>query len=227
MRSERILVPNAIYVVVTRSVNEFPRYLVAPEKRIPAHFNAMCVVNQPLEDGISERRIADLVMQARDWQLRGQDSRAHLMAAFADPTEVAALRLRKWRHDPIIDHQHVEAAESVPPTSQAAISMSDRQVAEQRLKKSLFLRFCASAETLLKIQTKLPQTRARSSPTVVPLCRGGAPPGIFRRTSTWRYDRRQAATHTASLNMNRVVKVTVFSENERATSEPARITGPV
>ena len=57
---------------------------------IPAHFNAMCVVNQPLEDGISERRIADRVMQARDSQLRGQDSRAHLIAVFADPPEVAA-----------------------------------------------------------------------------------------------------------------------------------------
>jgi hypothetical protein len=41
----------------------------------PTHLDAMGIVNQPVEDTISQRGIADLLVPARDWEFRGQDRR--------------------------------------------------------------------------------------------------------------------------------------------------------
>jgi hypothetical protein len=40
----------------------------------------MSIVNQPVQDAIRQRRIADLFMPARDRQLRGKGRRTHLVA---------------------------------------------------------------------------------------------------------------------------------------------------
>jgi hypothetical protein len=41
----------------------------------------MGVVDQSVEDAIGQRRFADLLVPAGDWQLRSEDGRAHLVAA--------------------------------------------------------------------------------------------------------------------------------------------------
>jgi hypothetical protein len=59
--------------------------------RVATHLNTVSVVNQPVEDAISERGIADLFVPARDRKLRGKDRGAHLVTIIADLPEVAAL----------------------------------------------------------------------------------------------------------------------------------------
>lgn len=61
--------------------------------RITTHLDAMSIVDQPVEDAIGQRRVADLFMPPRNRQLRGQDRGAHLVAVFADLPDVAALGL--------------------------------------------------------------------------------------------------------------------------------------
>ena len=100
--------------------------------RIAAHLNAMSVVNQPVEDAVGQRRIADLFVPARDRQLRSEDRRAHLVAVLADLPEVAALGFRQRSHGPVIDHQDIDAAESGQQTAQATIGARHREIAEQR-----------------------------------------------------------------------------------------------
>jgi hypothetical protein len=60
---------------------------------IPAHLDAMGVVDQAVEDAVGQRGIADLFVPARDRQLRGQNRGSHLVAILTDLPEVAALRL--------------------------------------------------------------------------------------------------------------------------------------
>jgi hypothetical protein len=57
--------------------------------RVAAHFEAMGVVNQPVEDAVSGRGIADLLVPSHDRQLGGEDGRASLIAVLADLPEVA------------------------------------------------------------------------------------------------------------------------------------------
>ena len=73
--------------------------------RIATHFDAMRVVDEPVEDAIGQRRIADLFVPACDGQLRGEDHRSRLITVFADLPEVPALGLTQWSHDPVIDYQ--------------------------------------------------------------------------------------------------------------------------
>ena len=51
----------------------------------------MGVVHEPVEDAVSQRGIAYLLVPPRDRQLRGQDRLAHLVTVLADLPEVAAL----------------------------------------------------------------------------------------------------------------------------------------
>ena len=65
-------------------------------------------------------------------QLRGQDCRAGLIAILADLPAVAALGFRQRSHGPVVDHQHVDAAEPNQQTAQTAVGARQRQIAEQR-----------------------------------------------------------------------------------------------
>jgi len=58
----------------------------------------MSVVDQAVEDAVCSGGIADLLVPARDWQLRGQDCGTHLVAILADLPEVALLGLRESDH---------------------------------------------------------------------------------------------------------------------------------
>src|SRR6266849_9808744 len=51
---------------------------------IPAHVDAMSVMNQAIEDAVGGRGIADLLVPARDRKLRGENGRASLITILAD-----------------------------------------------------------------------------------------------------------------------------------------------
>ena len=52
--------------------------------RLAAHFDAVGVMNQPVEDAVGQSGITNLFVPARDRQLRGQDRGAHLVTIFGD-----------------------------------------------------------------------------------------------------------------------------------------------
>jgi len=55
---------------------------------VAPHLDPMRVVNQSVQDAVSQRGIADLLVPARDRQLRGEDRRTHLVAVLADLPKV-------------------------------------------------------------------------------------------------------------------------------------------
>ena len=100
--------------------------------RIAAHLDAMGVMDQAVEDAVGGGGIPDLLMPAGYRKLRGQNRRARLVAILADLPEVAALSFGQRCHGPVIDHQHVDAAELDEKITQTPIGPRDRQIAEQR-----------------------------------------------------------------------------------------------
>src|SRR4051794_27928625 len=60
--------------------------------RVAPHLDAVCVVNQPVENAVGHSRIADLFVPAGYWQLRRENQRADLVTVLADLPEVATLR---------------------------------------------------------------------------------------------------------------------------------------
>ena len=99
--------------------------------RFAIEFDAVSVVHQAVENGIGDRRIANLRVPGCDRELAGEQHRARLVAGVTDLEEVPALRFRQWRHGPIIDGQHVHMAELVEMFRMAAVSARRGQVAKQ------------------------------------------------------------------------------------------------
>ena len=89
--------------------------------RVAAHVDAMGIVNQPVEDTVRSGRIADLFVPARHRQLGSEDGRARLVAILTDLPEVTPLGFGQRSHGPVVDHQHIDAAESREHTAQTAI----------------------------------------------------------------------------------------------------------
>jgi hypothetical protein len=54
---------------------------------------------------VNQRRIADLLMPAGNWQLRSQNRGPHPVTVLGDLPEVAALGFTQRCHGPIVDHQ--------------------------------------------------------------------------------------------------------------------------
>ena len=88
--------------------------------RVAAHFDAVGIVNQPVEDTVSQRRIADLLvpgetgscevrMVERAWQRSSQISQKSRRSG-SDSGAMA----------PVVDYQNIDAAEARQQTAQAA-----------------------------------------------------------------------------------------------------------
>jgi hypothetical protein len=58
---------------------------------ITSHLNPVGVVDQPVENAVGERGIADLLVPTGNWQPRSQDGRVHLITVFADLPEITTL----------------------------------------------------------------------------------------------------------------------------------------
>ncbi len=110
-------------------------------------------MDQPVEDAVGKRGIADLLAPVRHGELRSQDRRAHLLAILADLPEVAALGFCQRGHGRIVDYQHIDSAEPVQNAPQAAVGSCYRQVPEQRLGASVERRVTIAA-CLLRQSTR-------------------------------------------------------------------------
>src|SRR6185312_6370557 len=117
----------------------------------------MGVVNQPVEDAVGQRRIADLFMPAGYGQLRSENQRTDLIAVLANLPEVPTLWFGQRRHGPVVDHEHVDPAQSCEKMPKASVGARQRQIAEQRSRPRVerrvsvaarFLRQSAGDETL-------------------------------------------------------------------------------
>ena len=80
--------------------------------RIAVQLDAVGVVNESVKDAVGQGGIADLFVPFGHGQLRGEDGGARLIAVFGDFPEVAAFAFVHGSHSPVVDDQHIDAAES-------------------------------------------------------------------------------------------------------------------
>ena len=103
---ENIPINNPSLVVFLR------RWITFFAHGLSAHFDAVGIVHQAVEDAVGDGGIADLLVPARDRQLGGEDGGASLVAVLADLPDFASLRFTQWRHRPVIDDQNIDAGQS-------------------------------------------------------------------------------------------------------------------
>jgi hypothetical protein len=78
-------------------------------------------MNQAVEDTVGDGGVADLLVPARDRQLRSEDGGASLVAILADLPNFATLAFIQRSHGPVIDNQNIDASQSCQEVAQAAV----------------------------------------------------------------------------------------------------------
>jgi hypothetical protein len=76
-------------------------------------FDAVRVVNEPVEDAIGHSGITDLIVPLSDGNLAGKNGGTRGIAVIADFQKVAAFRVCQWSHRPIINKQNVDTSDAV------------------------------------------------------------------------------------------------------------------
>jgi len=84
-------------------------------------------MDEPVEDSISQGRVADSLMPVRDRQLTGDDSRADIVAVFKYFEEVMPALVIEWLKPPVIDDEELGSGQSGEDSSIAAIDSGDAQ----------------------------------------------------------------------------------------------------
>src|SRR6202008_3018785 len=100
-------------------------------RRVPLQFDLVGVMNQPIQNTVGQRGVADLFMPSLNRDLAGEDGGPQLVAIFANFQEIAAFSVRQGSIGPIVDDQHVDLGQTTQEAAQAAIGAGQCQITEQ------------------------------------------------------------------------------------------------
>lgn len=88
-------------------------------------------MNEAVEDGVGEGRIADDLAPLLDRNLAGDDRRSALMAVLQDFEEIALFGLCERRQTPVVQDQELDARETFEQAAIAAVAASKCERLEQ------------------------------------------------------------------------------------------------
>ena len=91
----------------------------------------MCVVHEPVQDGVGDGGIGDHLMPALDRELAGHDGAAASMSIVDDLEEVAALIRCQVGEAPVIEDQQLDARDGLEQACKPAVTACQRQGIEQ------------------------------------------------------------------------------------------------
>ncbi len=93
-------------------------------------FDPVRVVDDPIQDGIGQRRIADDLVPAVDRHLAGDDQRAGVVAVLDDFQQIALLLGQQRLGPPIVQDQQLHAAQRPHHPGVTAVTARQRQIGE-------------------------------------------------------------------------------------------------
>jgi len=108
----------------------------------------MCTVDKTIQDGVGERRIADVVMPVVDGQLTGHDAGSVAGTIVEEFEEIVALSWSDGRDGKIVDDQHIDLRDRGESLGEAAIGMAKVELLEEARCPDIPCRqaWCASAQ---------------------------------------------------------------------------------
>ena len=88
-------------------------------------------MNEAIEDGVGQRRIADHVIPVIDGHLAGDDGRPLLVAVLDDFHEIAPLLVVELLWPPVVEDEQVGSGERLEDLRVAAVAAREREGGEQ------------------------------------------------------------------------------------------------
>ena len=96
-----------------------------------SHGEPVGVVDEAVQDGVGERRVADGVAPLVDGELAGDDRRGALVAIFEDFEQVALLGFGEDRQPPVVEDQELDAGEGFEQAGVSAVAAGERERLEE------------------------------------------------------------------------------------------------
>lgn len=88
-------------------------------------------MDEPIEDGVAKRGVADELVPVVDRHLAGDERGAPSAAIFDHFEQITALAIAEWSQAPIIEDEQVGLRELLEQASVRAIAPRRRQLAEE------------------------------------------------------------------------------------------------
>src|ERR1700733_3179124 len=98
---------------------------------LAGQFDAIGVMNDAVEDGVSERGYPDQIVPAVDGNLAGDDERAFVVAILDDFQQIARLIGRERFGSPVVQDEQLDARQGPQEPGVARIPMGDGQIGEE------------------------------------------------------------------------------------------------
>ena len=105
---------------------------------VAGEVDAVCIVDEAIEDGVRVGRIADQLMPSVDRNLAGDDGRASAVAFFEDFEKVVAGGGVERLEAPVVEDQELHAGEGAQQTGIATVAAGEREVGEEDLDTSVY-----------------------------------------------------------------------------------------
>src|SRR6202451_2030919 len=98
---------------------------------LASQFDAIGVMNDAVEDGVSERGYPDQIVPAVDGNLAGDDERALVVAILDDFEQVARLFGGERLRPPIVEDEQLDAGQGTQEPGVAGVAVSDGEIGEE------------------------------------------------------------------------------------------------
>src|SRR4030095_1068353 len=91
----------------------------------------MGIVEQPIADGVGQRRLPGVVMPLARGELARDDRRAAAVAVLENLKEIAPLLILHGREAPVVENEDIHARELAEQTAVTAVGAREREVVEE------------------------------------------------------------------------------------------------
>ena len=88
-------------------------------------------MDEPIEDAVCDRGIADLLVPVCDWHLRRKNDRAPLVTIITDLKKITPFTVLEWSHGKVVQYKHINTGKSQQHSPNAAVYVRHGQFAEK------------------------------------------------------------------------------------------------
>ena len=94
-------------------------------------FDAMCIVDEPVEDGIGDSGVGDGFVPGGHRELTGDDGGACAVAVVEDLQELVVLAILDLGHTPVVDEEESSLGDFLKQAREAAVCLGQGEAAEE------------------------------------------------------------------------------------------------
>ena len=94
-------------------------------------------MHQPVENGVGDGGVAQIVVPAFPWQLTGDDGGPRAIAILEDLEQIVSVAIGDGPESPVVEHQDVDAGEAPQDGDVGAVRVRERQIRKEARQRTI------------------------------------------------------------------------------------------